>query len=74
VVRVQFARFQHGDETAFSFEGDVVITCLEGDFAVGDEATPAPPLTQIVATVGEHVKLRCVSEHGAIQIIWARSS
>lgn len=70
--RIEFIRFANGQELGpLRFDGDVVATCLEGDFAVGLEEQIATPLTQVVVPQGESLKIRCVSRRGAVQIIWA---
>jgi hypothetical protein len=71
-VRIEFMRFVSGQELGpFKIDGDAVVTCLEGAFAVGVEQLAAAPLTQFVVPQGEIVQLRCTSVEGAVQIIWA---
>src|SRR5215475_9687425 len=71
-VRIEFMRFSSGQELGpVKVEGDVVVTCLEGTIAVGAEGLPAKPLTQVVVPQGESLKLRCASDQGAVQLIWA---
>src|SRR5437762_1477701 len=44
-VRVEFMRFAAGQQLGpLNFEGDAVVTCLEGSFLVGDDAQPAAAL------------------------------
>jgi hypothetical protein len=71
-IRVEFMRFAKGQELGpLKFEGDIVITCLEGAFAVGDDGTPAAALTQVIVPEGESLRVRCSTDAGALQIIWA---
>lgn len=71
-VRVEFMRFAKGQKLGpLKFDGDVVATCLEGTFDIGEEEVSATVLTQVVVPQGERLVLRCTSERGAMQIIWA---
>jgi hypothetical protein len=71
-LRVEFMRFTGGDRLGpLNIGGDVVVTCLEGTFALGKDGVELAPLTQAVVPEGETFDLACRSEAGAIQIIWA---
>lgn len=71
-VRIEFMRFSEGQRLGpFMFEGDAVITCLAGTFVVGDDEIRVTALTQVVVPQGERLTIRCSSEEGAVQIIWA---
>ena len=71
-IRIEFMRFSKGQELGpIKFEGDIVVTCLEGIFAIGDDGISAVPLTQVVVPEGERLRMQCSSENGAVQIIWA---
>jgi hypothetical protein len=71
-VRVEFMRFTIGQKLGpLTFEGDAIVTCLEGAFLVGEKAQPIGALWQVIFPGGEALELSCASESGAIQIIWA---
>lgn len=73
-IRIEFMHFSKGQELGpLTYEGDVVVTCLEGTFAVGDgnDGASAVALTQIVVPEGESLRIRCSSGAGAVQVIWA---
>ncbi len=71
-IRIEFMRFSNGQELGpIHFEGDVVITCLEGVFTFGEDEISVAPLTQVVIPEGERLRISCCSENGAVQIIWA---
>jgi hypothetical protein len=64
-------RFSKGQQLGpLKYEGDIVITCLEGGFVVGENGAPASALTQVVLQEGETLKIVCTSDEGAIQVIW----
>jgi hypothetical protein len=70
-VRVEFMRFLKGQDLGpLQYEGDVLATCLEGTFEVGNERAIATALTQVVIPEGETLTLRCTSDQGAVQIVW----
>lgn len=70
-VRVESMRFAEGEALGpLRFEGDVVLTCLEGTFEVAG-AGPVGALTQLVVPQGEPLGLECTSPAGAVQLIWA---
>lgn len=70
--RIEFMRFTRDQELGpIRVEGDVVVTCLEGTFAVGKDRMLAPALTQVVIPQGEILKVACTANEGAIQVIWA---
>jgi len=46
------------------------MTCLEGDFRVGEDGTPATALTQVVLDEGDILKIVCMSDEGVVQFIW----
>lgn len=70
-IRIEFMRFSK-DQTLgpLRVDGDVVVTCLEGSFAIGDDGNNAPPMTQVVVPEGEILKITCTAT-GAVQVIWA---
>jgi hypothetical protein len=71
-LRIELMRFAKGQQLGpVEFEGDVVVTCLEGGFAVGVEGIAATVLTQVVVPDGEVLMLRCTSDSGAVLILWA---
>ena len=71
-VRIEFMRFSKDQQLGpLKFNGDVVATCLEGRFEVGDDRILLPTLTQVVVPEGEDLRIRCTSDEGAMQIIWA---
>jgi len=42
-VRIEFMRFSKGQELGpIKFEGDIVVTCLEGIFTVGEDGLRLP--------------------------------
>ena len=71
-VRIEFMRFSKGQQLGpLKYAGDVVVTCLNGTFEFGEDVTPATILTQVVVPEGEGLKIHCVSDVGAVQLIWA---
>lgn len=71
-LRIEFIRFARGQNLGpISIEGDVVVTCLEGEFETGAEARKATTLIQVVVPQGESLELRCVSEQGAVHLVFA---
>lgn len=70
-VRIELMRFQEGQTLGpLSCDGELVLTCLDGTFDIGD-GTPVPPMTQVVVPRGENFTLECTSDGGAVQLIWA---
>ena len=52
-VRIELMRFQKGQTLGpLSCDGELVLTCLDGTFDIGD-GTPVPPMTQVVVPRGE---------------------
>ncbi len=51
-------------------EGDTVVTCIEGTFAMGTQGVLLGPLSQAIIPVGEVMHLSCTSDTGALQVIW----
>jgi hypothetical protein len=71
-IRIEYMRFFKDQVLGpLRFKGDVIVTCLEGNFVVGDEGILANALTQVVIPEGESLNIRCTSEEGAVQLIWA---
>ncbi len=71
-LRVEFMRFSKEQQLGpLKFDGDAIATCLTGTFEIGENATSAVPLTQVVVPEGETLLIRCTSEEGAVQIVWA---
>jgi hypothetical protein len=71
-IRIEFMRFSQGQKIGpIAVAGDVIVTCLDGVFEAGDQASPMTSMTQVVFAAGERLQVRCTSDEGAIQLIWA---
>lgn len=71
-LRIEFMRFKAGSRLGpLNVTGDVVVTCLEGAFTIGKDGEELGLLSQAVVPKGEVVEVVCLSDTGAIQIIWA---
>src|SRR5688572_21257465 len=71
-LRIEFMRFAKEQKLGpMKVEGDVVVTCLEGAFVIGEEGLAVSVLTQVVVAEGEVLTLVCTADQGAIRVIWA---
>lgn len=71
-VRIEFMRFERGQRLGpVRYNGDVVLTCFEGEFSLAGEQERFAALCQAVLPEGQSLDLTCHSEFGVLQLIWS---
>jgi hypothetical protein len=60
-VRIEFHNFTPGQQHAFSFDGNVILTCYKGAFqlTVGSDEQALAELDQVVVVPRTPVRLEC---------------
>ena len=71
-VRIEFHNFSPGQSHAFSFDGNVILTCYRGAFrlTLGSDEQALLEFDQIVVVPATPVRLECESA-GTVQFIWS---
>ena len=71
-MRLEYMRFRKGDQVGpFKYAGELLVTCAKGSFVVGEDLEPFGEIEQMFLCKGEVFLVKCTSDQGAIQIIWA---
>jgi quercetin dioxygenase-like cupin family protein len=71
-VRIEFHNFSPGQNHAFLFDGNVILTCYTGEFrlTLGMDEQSLTELDQVVIVPGTPVRVECRSA-GTIEFIWS---